>query len=130
VIVAVVAMRVMQAPIDQVVDVIAVRDGEVSAIVAMNVTGVLDRRRMAIRVHIAHVDPVLRDRAILALMVEMPIVEVVDMAVVLHRNVTAVFPVLMRMVRMDVVSHRIRSISMFPSVAPATLAGEHPTVIP
>jgi hypothetical protein len=107
VVVAVVAVLMMQVALHEVVGVVAVRNRVVTAAwsVAMAgvvaVTGVL--RCAAGRVLRADLDPVLIDMAVVG-MVEMAVVQVIDVAIVADRGVAASLPVLVRMPLMDVVA--------------------------
>lgn len=99
VIVAVIAVRMMQMSIDEIVDVIAMRDRCVAAIRSMHMRGVVARAvmvRCAIRrVLRADFERVLFDRAVLTGVMKMTVMRVVDVVAVLHRRVAASRPVLM-----------------------------------
>jgi hypothetical protein len=100
VIVAVIAMRVVQMSIDQVIDVVAMRDRLVAAVGSVDVVGVvlsLVIRRAGIRVLLADRDYVLIDMIAMR-MVQVPIVQVVHVPVVLDRGVATVLAVLMLVV--------------------------------
>ena len=92
VIVAMVAMRMMQVAVDEVADVIAVRHGFMPAVRAMLVilcvsgTGML--RRAAVRVRGRNLDHVLIDVAVVH-MVQVAVMQIVDMARVLDGRMTA-----------------------------------------
>jgi hypothetical protein len=87
VIVAVIAVRMMQPPVDQEVDVIAVRDRVVATVLAVVVARIaIDR--IGVTVRMLGVD---RDRivdVVLMRVVQMPVVDVIDVIVV----TTAVCP--------------------------------------
>ena len=87
-----VAVRMMQVAIDEVADMIAVRHRFMPAVRAMFVilgvsgTGML--RSAAIRVRSRNLDHVLIDVALVH-MVQVAVMQIVDMARVLHRSMTA-----------------------------------------
>jgi hypothetical protein len=89
VVIAVVAVTVVEASVDEVVDVIAVRDEFVSTVVVG--AGAFDRGA-GIRVDVGHFDDMLVEVAVVAV-VEMPVVEVIDVVAVLDARVAAVFAV-------------------------------------
>jgi hypothetical protein len=99
VIVAVIAVRVMQVAVDEVVDVVAVRHGLVAAAGAMHVArrvpGTAMVGRAPIRVARRDLDHVLIDM-ILVRVVQVAIVQVVDVPVMADRRVPAVGSVLVR----------------------------------
>lgn len=78
--------------VDEIVDMIAVRDGFVAAAWAMDVSGIMSGaamvRRTTIRVLVAHLNPMLVDM-IGVRMVKMTIVEIVDMVAMPNRDVAA-----------------------------------------
>jgi len=92
-VIAVTIMRMVQVTVNQVVDVIAMRYRLVPATRTVDMVGVVMPagmiRRALNRVLIAHGDRVLLDRAVFALVVQMTVVQVVDVAVVLDRDVAA-----------------------------------------
>jgi len=92
VVVAVVAMRMMQAPIYEIVDVIAMRHGFVAAIrpvpvLRLMAAGVMVRIA-AVRIPCAHGDDMLIGTAPLAVL-EPAMIEIIDMAFMLHGDVPA-----------------------------------------
>lgn len=97
-IVAVIPVRVMQMPIDQIVDVIAMRHRLVAASRAMLVRRVVTcarvRRRAGRRVLRRHLDHMLVDMIAMR-MVQMAVVQVVDMPIVPHGRMSAPGPVRM-----------------------------------
>jgi hypothetical protein len=99
VVVTVIPVRVMQVPVDQVVDVVAMRHRLVAATRPVHVVwivlaaGVL--RRAFVRVRRGHRQRVLLDRAVGTLMVQVPVVKVVDVALVLDGSVTTTGAMLM-----------------------------------
>jgi len=93
-----IAVRMVQAPIDQVVDVIVMRDGLVPASLTVGVTGrAADRLGMTSRVPDVHRDDVLID-VIAVRVVEMAFVEIVDVIIVAHRDMTTPISVDVRVV--------------------------------
>jgi hypothetical protein len=108
VIVAVVAVRMVQVAVHQIVDVIAVRYRLVAASRAVHVVGVMALalmvRRAGIRVLVGHLDDVLIHVVIVGV-VQMAIVEIVDVAVVQDAGMAAVRAVLMGMIVMNLAAH-------------------------
>ncbi len=100
-VVAVAVMRMMQVAVDQIVRMIAMRNGFVSAVCAMKVLRIVAGAGVTvgagIRIRGAHLHRVLVDVAGM-LMMQVAIVQKVGMAVVLDLGVTAVGTVLVRMV--------------------------------
>jgi hypothetical protein len=101
VIVAVVAVRVVQAAVDQVIDVVAVRHLLVAAILVLARTA--DRRTDG-GVGAAHFHDVLVVMVAVRV-VQVAIVQVIDVAIVVDARVTAVFIVNMLVVGMDFMGH-------------------------
>jgi hypothetical protein len=101
VVVAVVAVRVVQMAVDQIVDVVAMRHCLVTASRAMLVPGLMPLaavlRRAAVGVPRRYLDYVLVD-VVTVRMMQVSIVQVVDMIAVAYRRVTAVRAVRMRVV--------------------------------
>ena len=93
-IVAVVAVRVVEMPLDQIVDVVAMRNRLMAALGAA--TAML--RSAGARIAGAHGDDVLVD-VIAMHTVQMPVVQIVDMGVMLNRGVPATGAVFVGMVR-------------------------------
>ena len=85
-------VRVMQVILDQVINVIAMWNRLVSAVRAMNVILVVRSTVMVgsavRRIGAAHLNPVLVDMVALNT-VQVAVVKIVDMAIVLHRRMTA-----------------------------------------
>ena len=98
-VVAVVAVGVVQLAGDEVVDVVAVRDGRVPAVGAMDVIGVVALASVcaAVRMLIVDGDDVLIDVVAVGV-VQMAVVHVIDVTFVSDREVTAVRTVLMGMI--------------------------------
>jgi hypothetical protein len=91
VIVTVIAVRVMQATIGEIIRVVAVWDRVVSAIGAVVVLGrvaIVEAGRAVGGIHGADADPMLRDAARL-LVLQMTLLEIVHVTVVLNRAVSA-----------------------------------------
>jgi hypothetical protein len=109
VIVAVIAMWMVEMTIDEVIDVIAMRHGLMSTSRPMHMSGLMTTApviwRAPIWVFRAHLDRVLLDD-IARLMMQMPVMQVVDMTAVLHRDMAAAYAVLVRMVGMVTCRHR------------------------
>lgn len=108
-VVAVPVVGVMEMAVDEVVDMVAVRDRLVPAALAVHVVGAVTVARVAARAGGGMVavdrDDVFVD-VILVGMVEMAVVEVVDVAVVLDGDVAAARAVLVRMTGVDrVIAH-------------------------
>ena len=102
-VVAMVAMRMMQVSIDQIIDVIAMRHGFVSAARPMHVSGVMPRaavlRRAGIGIGRGHLDHMLVDMIAMGMM-QMAVMEVVHVTAMLHGRVPATGAMDMRMVGM------------------------------
>jgi hypothetical protein len=98
VIVAVVPVMVMQVPIDQVIDVVAVRYCLVPAIRAVNVffimRGAIMSRRALLRIGRTHFYSMLVHKTSV-LMVQVPVMQVIRVPVMLYRCMPAVRPMLM-----------------------------------
>ena len=96
-IVAVVAVGMMQPPVDQEVDMIAVRHGLVSAARAVRMSWIaVGGRSVSARMRSIDVDHVLVDVSFVEVM-EMAFVQVVDVVVVSNRSVAAAISVSVRM---------------------------------
>lgn len=111
VIVAMIAMGMVQVPVDQVVDVVAVRHGLVTAARAVDMAGFMATalmRHAAAGVRGVDVKTMLFDYAVL-LMVQVPIVKVIDMAAVLDRGVATLRSMLVRVIHVFVGRHDERS---------------------
>jgi hypothetical protein len=97
VVVAVVAVRMVQVPVDQVIDMIAVRDRFVAAAGAVLMGFVMLSAIVAGRaiagVGAVHFQPMFFDPA-LAYVMQVAVVQVVDMVVVLDRGMAAILAVL------------------------------------
>jgi hypothetical protein len=100
VIVAMVAMRVMQAPADEIIDMVAMRHRLVAAVGPVTVRSIVTRGVVlgiaAIRIRVAHGDRMLLRPAALA-MLKMAVVEVIDVAFMLDGEMAAVRAVHMRL---------------------------------
>lgn len=97
-VVAMIAMRMMQMTVDQVVDVVAMRDGLMPAprsmVVSWGVSGACVLGRANVRIGGRYRDHVFVNM-IRMRMVEMAVVQIVDMAIVAHCGVPALGAVLM-----------------------------------
>ena len=95
-IIAVIAVGVVQMTVDQIVHVIAVGDGFVTTVRSMDVarivTGATVRRRTCVRVGIRDGDRVFIDVTIVGMM-QVPVMEVVDVSVMRDGLVATVGPV-------------------------------------
>ncbi len=102
VIVAVVAVRMMQVAVHEVIDMVAVRDRLVAAAGAVDVRGVVAgaRRGVAVGILRTDLDDVLIDVPVVRMM-QMPVVQVINVPVVLHRGVAAASAVRVVVVGMD-----------------------------
>ena len=91
-VIAVVAVRMMQPALDEIVGVVAVRYRIVPTAGAMDMTSLVafvpKLRRTATRVLVGHFDHMLVD-GVTILMVQMAVMQVIDMVAVLQRDVTA-----------------------------------------
>tara|TARA_Y100000385_G_C12507844_1_gene389961 strand:- start:30 stop:353 length:324 start_codon:yes stop_codon:yes gene_type:complete len=82
-------MRVVQHAIDQIVGMIPMRHGRVSATGSMDVLGLCGGRSASIRVRVTDLDTTLVDVSFVVVM-HMAIVQVVDVSVVADRHMTAI----------------------------------------
>jgi hypothetical protein len=114
VVVAVVAVRVVQVTIDQIVDVISVRDRGVPTAGSVHVVGIV--AGALVRLAVVRVRGVDRDRVLVVVIlvgaVKVPVVEIPDVIAVLDRYVTAVGSVRVVVVFVDLV-HRSLPFSGF-----------------
>jgi hypothetical protein len=96
-----VAVRVMQVAVDEIINVVAMRYGLVPATGAMLVPGLMSLapvlRRAAVRVLAGHLDHMLVDVIAMHVM-QMSIVEIIDVVAVPDCGVAASRPVLMRVI--------------------------------
>jgi hypothetical protein len=117
VIIAVVAVCVMKAPINQVIDVIAVRHRFVAAVQPMNMcllmSGAVVVWCTPDRIHRGDLDSVVVHMAVVRV-VQVPIVKVVDVAVVLHGGVSTIRAMLVK-VFPGMFGMRIRHVYSFMS---------------
>jgi hypothetical protein len=112
VIVAVVAVGMVEVAIDEIIDVVAVRDGRMSAAGAMHVAGFVNAafvpRGASVGVRGRHFDHMLFDLFAVRMM-EMPVVKVVDVPLMLDGRVSAIRAVLMTVAFVSFVSGHYRS---------------------
>lgn len=91
-IVAMVAVRMMEPALDEIVGVIAMRHGGMTAVRAVNVPGVMTRvpvlRRALVRVPVADLDRVLVN-AVAVRAVQMAVMQIVDVVAVLDADMPA-----------------------------------------
>jgi hypothetical protein len=103
VVVAVIAVRVVQMAADTVVDMIAVRNRLMAASGAVDMTCVVAAAAMVggavVRVVARHFDHMLVDMSFVR-MVEMTVMEIIDVPAVAHRRVAAARPMLVGMLGM------------------------------
>jgi hypothetical protein len=96
VIIAMIAVGMMQASIDQIVDMIPMRHRLMTAAGPMPMLGIMSAGTMlwaaAIRIGVGHLDHVLIDTPVMRMM-EMAMVQIIDVAVVANRNVATARPV-------------------------------------
>jgi hypothetical protein len=101
-------MGVMQVAIDEVIDVVPVRDGLVTATRTVVVRPVVRAARVRWRagacVAATDADAVLLHPGAVGMM-QVPVVQIVDVAFVHHRGMTAIRAVLMRMVCVRMIGH-------------------------
>jgi len=102
VIVAVVAVRTVQAAVDQVIEMIAVRHLLVAAPLML---AVARRRGTMIRIRRAHGQGMFIIMAVVR-RVQTAIVQIIDVAIVLNARVAAMFAVNMLVLVVDLVTHR------------------------
>ncbi len=93
VVVAMIAVGMVQATIDEVVDVIAVRDRLVTAAGSMHVPVAPDFRRAARRIALAHFDDMLVDTSIMWVQ-EMSVLQVIDVVAMADGDVPAAWAML------------------------------------
>ncbi len=98
-IVAMIPVRVMQATLDEIIDVIAMRHGGVATLWTVDMRGfvalVAVFRRAAVRVAVAHLDHMLID-AVAAWMMQVAVVKIINMVAVLDGEVSTAWAVMMR----------------------------------
>jgi len=96
----------VQMSVDEIIDVVAMRNGRMPAVRTMDMIGRMAATRMARcaarRIDRGHADAMLLDRPVGILMMEMAIVQVVDMAFVFDRGMTAPRPMLVIVIRVSV----------------------------
>ena len=104
VVVAVSVMRMMQSAINQIIHVVAVRNGGVAAVGAVNVLSVMafSSKRAYVRIGIADGNGVF-NHMVAVRMVQMAVVEIIHMSVVHDGKMPAIFAVDVGMVRMSFV---------------------------
>jgi hypothetical protein len=104
VIITVVTMRMVQMAVNEVVDMVAMWDGLVSAVRAMNVGGIVTtagmRRSARLGIRVAHRENVFLDSSPLRLMMQVAIMQVVHMPLVFDGCVTAACSVLVIVILM------------------------------
>ena len=112
-IITMVAVRMVQMPIDEVVDVIPVRNGFVSAARSVNVSGIVTTagmpRSTGFGIGITDRQRVLFNVSTFGLVMKVAIVQIIDVPVVLDCGVTATGTMLMIVVLVDVCHDRFLS---------------------
>ena len=123
-IVAVIVVRMVKAPVDEIVDVITMRHRLVSARVSMRVAGrAAGRHGVTVRVSGVHCDYVLID-VIAVWVVQVALVEIVDVIFVADRDVAAALLVDMRVVALV---NGVRHTRTVPAVLDRRQAGNDKT---
>jgi len=106
-----VPVRVVQMTIDQVIGVVAVGDGFVTATGPVDVVGIVSAaivlRSAGVGIGVIHFELMFHHRSIRVLMMEMAIVKVIDVVSVLNCGVPAVGAMFVSVVVMDVFGHRV-----------------------
>ena len=96
----------MQVTVDQIVMMITVRDGFMTAAGSVDMTCIMPRAGMTVTafrwVGIAFRNCVLFDDSFFGLMMKMPFVQVVNMALMFHRRVTTLLSMCVVMIGMNV----------------------------
>lgn len=104
VIIAVVAVRMVQMSVHEVIHVVTMRDGFVATVWTMDVVWIVTtagvRRSARLGIRIAHGNDVFFDCSSICLVMEVPIVQIVDVPVVFDGRVAATFSVLMIVILM------------------------------
>jgi hypothetical protein len=92
----------MQMAVDEVINVVTVRNSGMPAIGAMHVPGGMSAalmvRRARTRIGTTHREFMFFDLAVGTLVMQMPVVQVVDMILMLDGRMAAICPVLVRMI--------------------------------
>ncbi len=99
--VATIPVRMVQMTINQIVDMIAVRDSLVATFGAMRMRGIVAAARMAgraVRRHVATDRELVFGNRTAVLVVQRTVMEIVDMTIVAHRGVAATRAVGVRMI--------------------------------
>ena len=103
-----VSMRMVEMPVDEVIEMIPVRNGFVTAAGAMHMACVVPPAsvvsRAASRVGFINVDPVLID-VVLVGMMQVAVVKVIHVITMLHSGVATIGPVLMAMLGVRFAGH-------------------------
>ncbi len=103
-IIAVVAVRMVQMPVHEVIHVVAMRYSFVAAVWTMDVVRIVTtagvRRSTRLGIRVAHWNDVFFDCSAISLVMEVPIVQVVDVPVVFDGRVATAFPMLMIVILM------------------------------
>ena len=104
VVIAVVSVRMMQMPVHEVIHVVAMWYSFVTTVWTMNVVWIVTtagvRRSTRLGIRVGHGNDVFFDCSSISLVMEVPIVQVVDVPVVFDGRVAAAFPVLVIVILM------------------------------
>jgi hypothetical protein len=106
-----IAVRMMQMTIDQVVHMVTVRDWLMPAIRSMHVSGVMLGAIVLwcalVRIMRAHVDHMLLNDAVISHVMQMAIVKIVSVITVTNRRMPAILAVDMSMVIVGMLGHQV-----------------------
>jgi hypothetical protein len=104
---AVIAVRVVQMAVHEVVDVVPMRDGFVTAARSVDVALLMPAAGggVSVRIFGRHGDDVLVDMIALR-MVEMPVIQIIHVSRVLHGDVPAAGPMVVGLIFMNLGAHR------------------------
>jgi len=99
-------VRVVQVVVDQIVDMVAVRDRFMTTAGSVDVIDIMPFAGMAItafrRVDISYLNCMLFDGPTLCRMMKMPFMQVINMAIMFYSRVTTLFSMGVFMIRMNV----------------------------
>ncbi len=115
-IIAMIAMRVVQMAVDDVIDMVSMRNSLVSAAWTMNMARRMPRTRVGrcalVRIGGRHLDRMFFHRTIRIGMVQVPVMDVVDMTLMLNLRVTTSRAMLMRVPFVTTASHSLLSLEL------------------
>jgi hypothetical protein len=122
VVVTVVAVRMVQVPLDQVIDVVAMRNRRVPTVrsmhVVVRVSAAAVSGRASTRVRATNGQPVFFHFAVGQLVMQMPVMKIIDMPFVLDRGVTAIGPVLVSVIGVHARRHPVSPLRMKNCLTP------------